>query len=80
MLETPAAVELSHDDSDLGWSRSTQAPGKPFTFAARAYSTISDCWTLTKSEVNFLIPLTTLAGFYLGHVNQPDPFLLSFLV
>jgi len=29
-------------------------------------ATLADYWTLTKPEVNFLIAMTTLAGFYLG--------------
>jgi protoheme IX farnesyltransferase len=42
------------------------------------YSTILDCWTLTKPEVNFLIVLATATGFYLGNAHQavPFPFLL----
>jgi heme o synthase len=43
---------------------------------ARLYSIISDCWTLTKPEVNFLIALATCTGFYLGHAGQPFPFSL----
>ena len=76
MLETQAVVELSQDDSDSVRKGSTQAP----TFAARAYSTISDCWTLTKPEVNFLIALATFTGFYLGHAHPPGPFPSSLLV
>jgi protoheme IX farnesyltransferase len=30
----------------------------------------SDYWALTKPEVNFLIVITTFAGFYLGHTGQ----------
>jgi protoheme IX farnesyltransferase len=38
-----------------------------------------DYWALTKPEVNFLIVVTTFAGFYLGHAGQGQdfPFLLS---
>jgi heme o synthase len=32
-----------------------------------ARSVLSDYWALTKPEVNFLIVITTFAGFYLGH-------------
>ena len=44
--------------------------------AATFFSTVSDYWALTKPEVNFLIVITTFAGFYLastsGSVNfQP---------
>jgi protoheme IX farnesyltransferase len=39
----------------------------------------SDYWALTKPEVNFLIVITTFAGFYLGHAGhwRNFPFLLS---
>jgi len=30
----------------------------------RLFATISDYWALTKPEVNFLILITTFAGFY----------------
>src|SRR2546426_940663 len=33
---------------------------------SRLYATCADCWSLTKPEVNFLILITTVAGFYLG--------------
>src|SRR5260370_14976530 len=34
--------------------------------AADLCATLSDYWALTKPEVNFLILITTLAGFYLA--------------
>src|ERR1022692_3709113 len=34
--------------------------------AIRFYVTLSDCWALTKPEVNFLVLVTTFAGFYLA--------------
>ncbi len=34
--------------------------------AIRLWATLSDYWALTKPEVNFLILVTTLAGFYLA--------------
>jgi protoheme IX farnesyltransferase len=40
-------------------------------------STLSDCWALTKPEVNFLILITAGVGFYLGCGNEARPF--SFL-
>jgi len=40
-------------------------------------STLSDYWTLTKPEVNFLILITTGVGFYLGCGNEARP--LSFV-
>jgi protoheme IX farnesyltransferase len=45
-----------------------------------AHSTVlSDYWALTKPEVNFLIVITTFAGFYLGRAAgwHNFPFLLS---
>ncbi len=39
---------------------------------ARWHSTLADYWTLTKPEVNFLVLVSTLVGFYLaspGHVK-----------
>jgi protoheme IX farnesyltransferase len=53
--------------------------GKTLAFATRLYSTISDCWTLTKPEVNFLIALATFTGFYLGHAHQSGPFPFSLM-
>src|SRR6266536_6511240 len=39
---------------------------------------LSDYWALTKPEVNFLIVVTTFAGFYFGHGHGQDfPFLRS---
>jgi protoheme IX farnesyltransferase len=37
--------------------------------AATFSSTVSDCWALTKPEVNFLILVTTVAGFYLASTS-----------
>ena len=44
------------------------------------YSVLSDYWALTKPEVNFLIVITTFAGFYLGCAPylQDFPFLPLF--
>jgi protoheme IX farnesyltransferase len=79
MLEEQAEVEFTHDDGDRGLAGSAQVYGKALAFATRLYSTISDCWTLTKPEVNFLIALTTFTGFYLGHAHQPGHFPFSLL-
>jgi protoheme IX farnesyltransferase len=35
---------------------------------------LSDYWALTKPEVNFLILITTLVGFYLASANESRPF------
>jgi protoheme IX farnesyltransferase len=80
MLEKQAEVEFIHDDRYPGLAGSAQVSGKAVAFAMRLYSTISDCWTLTKPEVNFLIALSTSTGFYLSHAHQPGPFPLSLLV
>lgn len=79
MLEKQAAVEFTHDDRDPGLAGSAHVSGKALAFATRIYSTISDCWTLTKPEVNFLIALATFTGFYLGHAHQPGHFPFSLL-
>jgi heme o synthase len=79
MLEKQAEVDFTHDDRDPNLTGSAQVSGKALAFATRIYSTISDCWTLTKPEVNFLIALATFTGFYLGHVHQPGPFPISLL-
>jgi len=48
--------------------------------AATFFSTMSDYWALTKPEVNFLILITTFAGFYLASTSGPVNFhsLLAF--
>ena len=48
--------------------------------AATFFSTVSDYWALTKPEVNFLILITTFAGFYLASTGAPVNFhlLLAF--
>jgi heme o synthase len=43
----------------------------------RAFAMLSDYWALTKPEVNFLILITTFAGFYLGRADAGRQ--LSFL-
>ena len=42
--------------------------------AVAEHGTASDYWTLTKPEVNFLIAVATLTGFYLGRPAQLDHF------
>ena len=79
MLEEQTEMELTYDDRYPGRAGSLQASRKALAFASRLYSTISDCWTLTKPEVNFLIALTTFTGFYLGHAHQPGHFPFSLL-
>src|SRR5881227_2350271 len=39
---------------------------------------LADYWTLTKPEVNFLILITTFAGFYLASNPSHSRFLLLF--
>jgi protoheme IX farnesyltransferase len=79
MLEKRTAVEFTHDDGYPGLEGSAQVSGKALAFATRIYSTISDCWTLTKPEVNFLIALATFTGFYLSHAHHSGNFPFSLL-
>ena len=55
----------------------TAVNGQPH-LAVRRHAAVSDYWALTKPEVNFLIAVTTFAGFYLGYATQLHvfPFLL----
>jgi protoheme IX farnesyltransferase len=76
MLKKQAEVEVTRDDGVPG-AGSAQIVGNAFAFATRLYSTVSDCWALTKPEVNFLIALATFTGFYLSHEHQPGPFPFS---
>ena len=80
MLEKRADVESTYDDRDPGLAGSARVSGTALAFATRIYATISDCWTLTKPEVNFLIALATFTGFYLGHAHRAGPFPLSLSV
>ena len=50
------------------------------TPTAALYATVSYYWALTKPEVNFLILITTFAGFYLASTFSPENFhpLLAF--
>lgn len=79
MLEKTAKVEITHDARDSGLAGGAQVSGEILALSTRIYSTISDCWTLTKPEVNFLITLTTFTGFYLGHAHQSGYFPFSLL-
>src|SRR5260370_25988459 len=42
------------------------SPATPVNHADRLHESASDYWALTKPEVNFLILITTFAGFYLA--------------
>ena len=77
MLEMHTEIDFSHDEKEPGRAGSAHSA---LAFAKRLCSKISDCWTLTKPEVNFLIALATCTGFYLGQTNQPGPFRLSLLL
>ena len=52
----------------------------PESRAAMFFATVCDYWALTKPEVNFLILITTFAGFYLASTTAPVNFhsLLAF--
>ena len=41
---------------------------------------ISDYWALTKPEINFLISIATVVGFYLGCPSRLDPFPFLLLI
>ena len=79
MLEKEVAVKFTQNDRRPGLARSSQISGKALVFATRIYAAISDCWTLTKPEVNLLIALATFTGFYLGHAHQQGHFPFSLL-
>jgi protoheme IX farnesyltransferase len=79
-LEERSDVEFTRDDVDAGLGGTALVASKALAFPTRLYSIISDCWTLTKPEVNFLIALATFTGFYLGIAHQPGPFPISLLV
>ena len=47
---------------------------KPVLAGCHFSCVLSDYWALTKPEVNFLILITTFAGFYLGCGSEERPF------
>jgi heme o synthase len=51
-------------------------PSRP----VRVYGRISNYWALSKPEVNFLILITTFAGFYLAPTNIPGGFRIVLVV
>ena len=69
-----AEIPIRRDTVGVG-----KLPIRVSLFSKNVYATISDCWTLTKPEVNFLIAITTFTGFYLGHASKPDDFPFSLL-
>src|SRR5258708_34007070 len=50
------------------------APANRRNGVQRLSATMSDYWALTKPEVNFLILITTFAGFYLASAVGPSGF------
>jgi heme o synthase len=56
-------------------SAETFGPVRPLPEASvtRWTAVLADYWTLTKPEVNFLIVITTFAGFYLASPALPHP-------
>ena len=46
----------------------------------RSYTALADYWALTKPEVNFLIAVTTFAGFYLGYPIHSHHFPFALLI
>jgi protoheme IX farnesyltransferase len=51
---------------------------QPWT--SRWFAAVSDYWSLTKPEVNFLIVITSVAGFYLGCSVNSEGFPLLLLI
>jgi protoheme IX farnesyltransferase len=56
------------------------APRVRQTWAVRLFAALSDYWALTKPEVNFLILITTFAGFYLGYPSKVNGFSFALLI
>jgi heme o synthase len=56
------------------------APGAWRNRAVRWYAAMADYWELTKPEVNFLILITTSAGFYLAPTTETGPFQICRLI
>ena len=54
------------------------APGASRDHVERLYAAMADYWALTKPEVNFLILITTFAGFYLA--SGPGEFQILSLI
>lgn len=79
MFKNQTELRVTVDGAGSGRPGSAWGTANVLAFASRISSTISDCWALTKPEVNFLIALTTFAGFYLGHAHQPGHFPFSLL-
>lgn len=50
------------------------------TLAARVRAAVADYWALTKPEINFLIAIATIAGFYLGRLSGSPGFRFWLLV
>jgi protoheme IX farnesyltransferase len=50
------------------------APGARRDWAVRLCAATADYWALTKPEVNFLVLITTFAGFYLASGTDPGGF------
>jgi len=48
--------------------------------SSRLFAVVSDYWALTKPEVNFLILITTFAGFYLAYPSSVSGFSFALLI
>src|SRR6266852_5739453 len=74
-LSMAQAIQLERDEVSLqvfsgGKGLSTQTTVRFLGQPLRSYAALADYWALTKPEVNFLIAVTTFAGFYLGCPTQ----------
>jgi protoheme IX farnesyltransferase len=74
MLVKRTEAEIACADGNSCRPEDAQCLFKSLAPARRIFSVVSDCWTLTKPEVTFLIALTTSTGFYLGNAGQSGRF------
>jgi protoheme IX farnesyltransferase len=79
MVECRGEVEATLGGGSVGLAKEVRGAGKHIGLTTRVHSQIVECWTLSKPDVNFLIALTTYAGFYLGRAHQRGPFPVALL-
>src|ERR1700692_4436083 len=69
-------VEVLHIDGQstlIETSYRASLQGVKYPVAMRFCSILFDLWTLTKTEVNFMIAMATFTGFCLGRADQAHP-------
>lgn len=79
MGECRGEVGATLGGGSVGLAEEVRGAGNAIRLTTRVHSQIVECWTLSKPEVNFLIALTTYAGFYLGRAHQRGPFPIALL-